>query len=372
MLVLVSALFAFVVHGANLREQVQSQLRWPFAAGTPELANWAIASNANNIKIMEALGKDDNSGAEFPAYFSAIAKWVAAPGTKADGVGLANCFFVKPVNTINPGTIIAIPSSQALIAKVTAAAYTPAAGDFDDATKDVLTSCFTAEFGLCSLVNFINGPFDANPAWAFEKSYGVQPAATVIVEKGSNGANFVFNTARKLGSGAFGQVYKGRNLADGKDVAIKIIDFTTMDAGAYKTSGGFVEMQKMFAAEVAALTTLKKHFGSAFTKMVPRGKGFIAMTLETGITLEALFKKTPALDKAKAKVEAAKALAVLSKASIAHMDAHCGNFMVQDEGTLAMVVIDFGKAITTKDKAAYQGDVDKINGFIDQGCPAKA
>ncbi|HVS03080.1 MAG TPA: serine/threonine-protein kinase, partial [Thermoanaerobaculia bacterium] len=144
-----------------------------------------------------------------------------------------------------------------------------------------------------------------------------------------------FEVLEELGSGGMGQVYRARDLALQRTVALK-----TLPVAAYEE-----EHRRRLLAEARAASALN-HPGIVTIYEVGESDGvdFIAMELVEGESLASLQRRGPLPPQRVLPwaVELAEALAAAHRRGIVHRDLKPANVMVTEEGRLK--ILDFGLA----------------------------
>ena len=136
----------------------------------------------------------------------------------------------------------------------------------------------------------------------------------------------------ELGRGGSGVVYAGRDLIDGRDVAIKEIS----ESAAHGSRGG----------EAAALRRIG-HPGvlRVLDTLRQQGRSFIVMERVDGDSLQTLLERRGTLDVEQAVAlacQAARALAAIHRQGIVHRDIKPANLLIAADGSLK--IADFGLA----------------------------
>jgi serine/threonine protein kinase len=153
------------------------------------------------------------------------------------------------------------------------------------------------------------------------------------------GRTFVkrFEIREPLSRGGFSVTYRARDLAEGKDVAVKVL---------HRAPGQESFVRHRFAHEVAALHTLH-HPGVVRlidSWISPEGEPCLAMEFLDGPTLRELGSPLPHARVAHLVEQIGSALAAIHQRGIVHRDLKPENIMVLGAGTLTerVVIIDFG------------------------------
>lgn len=146
-----------------------------------------------------------------------------------------------------------------------------------------------------------------------------------------------FAVLEPIGKGGMGVVYRGRDAARGRDVAIKLL-------AAPSRKGSRAEARLLAEAQAVAAVDHPAICGLIETGQLPDGRTFLVLPYYEGETLKARLARgaLPAADAVRIAAEIARGLAAAHRRGIIHRDIKPGNLMLGSDGQVR--ILDFGIA----------------------------